>query len=408
VIPRRVQDYEVLIYHPLDGGHHPNFARLVATAFMSLGVQVQLATTERAERSPELSGVRVDGRPIRFLRLAPRRRSGNFSRLHEQATELRELARIRKWNRIVLPSGDGLLQMVTFLTKLGFPVLPNGLEVEALGLRGGIAYPSPLALRWRRRVSWFLAERAPASVRHHLDPVFIEWLSRRPACGPRWQLMPDPIEPASALDKRSARAHFGLPADDLVVGSVGILDERKGIHLLVEGFGRAALPKDTHLLLVGICSQAVKQRIARLVAQPGFAGRVHLDDRWVADHEMMTALAAMDLAAAVYPAHVGSASIVLRAMAAGRPVLGSPTPWIVRHISGYDAGWVADAEDREAFPVELARAVQAARDWAPSPRVHDLLAFNSPENFMAHWTRSTEVELGCASPFAWRDPPAEA
>jgi hypothetical protein len=37
-----------------------------------------------------------------------------------------------------------------------------------------------------------------------------------------------------------------------------------------------------------------------------------------------------------------------------------------------------------------------APSWRPLPRVRELLAFNSPENFMAHWTQATAAELGCS------------
>jgi glycosyltransferase involved in cell wall biosynthesis len=184
-----------------------------------------------------------------------------------------------------------------------------------------------------------------------------------------------------------------------VAGCVGVLDERKGIHLLVEAFEAAPLPSDARLLLVGTCTPGVKAAVVRLRARPGFAGRVHVVDRWVTDEQMMTALAAMDLVVAAYPGHVGSASIVLRVMAAQRPVLGSPTPWIARHVASYGAGWVSDVDNREAFASDLARAMADAPSWRPSPRVRELLAFNSPENFMAHWTKATAAELG-SSPAA--------
>jgi glycosyltransferase involved in cell wall biosynthesis len=144
----------------------------------------------------------------------------------------------------------------------------------------------------------------------------------------------------------------------------------------------------------------VKAAVVRLRARPGFAGRVHLVDKWVTDEQMMTALAAMDLVVAAYPGHVGSASIVLRVMAAQRPVLGSPTPWIARHVVNYGAGWVSNVDDREAFASDLARAMEDAPSWRPSPRVRELLAFNSPENFMAHWTQATAAELGCSPAFS--------
>jgi Glycosyltransferase len=248
-------------------------------------------------------------------------------------------------------------------------------------------------------------ERAPVTVRYHLDPVFMDWLCVQPPPRVEWRLMPDPVEIPAPLDRQTARTRLGIPVDGVVAGCVGTMDERKGIHLLIDAFGAARLPSDARLLLVGLCTPVVKAAVARLRARPGFAGRVHAFDEWVTDEKMMTAIAAMDLVVAAYPRHVGSASIVLRVMAAERPVLGSPTPWIARHVSRYGAGWVSHVDDRDAFACDLARAMADASSWRPSPRVRELLAFNSPDNFMAHWTSEIVAELGCPAAFTPRKPP---
>jgi glycosyltransferase involved in cell wall biosynthesis len=384
-------NYEVLIYCPLDGGHHLNFARLVVAGFRQLGVQPILATTEKAEKSRELAAAQI---PI--LRLPARQGGGRIEILRQQVEDLLRLAQERPWSRIALPAGDGLLQVLGLAAQGDVRILAPGLPIEALAIRGSVAYPASAMVHLKHRASLHFLERAPVVVRHHLDPVFMDWLRVQPPPRTEWRLMPDPVEIPAPLDRQTARMRLGIPVDGVVAGCVGVLDERKGIHLLVEAFEAAQLPSDARLLLVGTCTPGVKAAVVRLRARPGFAGRVHVVDKWVTDEKMMTALAAMDLVVAAYPGHVGSASIVLRVMAAQRPVLGSPTPWIARHVASYGAGWVSDVDDREAFASDLARAMAAAPSWRPSPRVRELLAFNSPENFMAHWTQATAAELGCS------------
>jgi glycosyltransferase involved in cell wall biosynthesis len=339
------------------------------------------------------------------MRLARRHSMSFLARAKQQVEELRTLMKARPWRRVVLPAGDGLLQAIALAELGGYSVVPPGLPVEALVLRGGVAYPTSRLTQLRRRASWSLLEKAPVTVRHHLDPVFLDWLKLQPPIRSIWRLMPDPVEVPPPLDKHTARMRLGMPVTGVVVGCVGVLDDRKGILLVLDAFEKAMLPNDVRLLLVGTCSPAVRERVSRLRALQMYTERVHLHDRWVTDEDMMTALAAMDVVAVAYPGHVGSASIVLRAMAAERPVLGSSTLWIARHISDYAAGWISKVEDAESFSSALSRAIAAAPSWSPSPRVRDLLAFNSPENFMAHWTRAIVDELGCASPFNLIGPP---
>jgi glycosyltransferase involved in cell wall biosynthesis len=385
----RTSEYQVLVYCPLDGGHHLNFARLVATGFARIGVRATLATTEVAERSRELSKV-----PVPILRVPPLTSRSRAVALMQQVQVLRRLATERAWNRIVLPAGDGLLQALAMATGSCLRVLPPGIPVEALALRGGVAYPAGQLAKQKRRASLRLMEAAPVSHRHHLDPVFTDWARVQPAPRCEWRLMPDPVETPTLLDRRSARDKLGIPTDGIVVGCVGTLDERKGIHLAIDAFQVAHLPRDAHLLLVGQCTPAIKTAVARLGARAEFAGRVHVRDEWVREDTMMAAIEAMDLVIAAYPGHVGSASIVLRVMAGQRPILGSATPWMARHLLGYRAGWLADVESTERFASDLVRAISQAPSWRPSPSVHSLLAFNSPYNFMAHWTRATVTELG--------------
>ncbi|MGB8299265.1 MAG: hypothetical protein WCG85_27860 [Polyangia bacterium] len=401
----RASAYNLLLYSPLGGGHHPNFLRLVAGAFGRVGVQVHIATTEKVAKSQELSAFRADGRSIPIITLPACEGGGRVALLRRQVEQVQRLAQEPRWNRMVLPAGDGLLQTIGLATQCGVRIFRPGLPVEVLALRGSVAYPSSPIMRLKHQASLHFLERAPATIRHHLDPVFIDWTRVQPPPSTEWRLMPDPVEIPASLDRQTARARLGIATDGVVVGCVGALDERKGIRILVDAFEAARLSGNARLLLVGMCSPGAKACVARLSGQPRFAGRVHLCDEWVTDEKMMTALAAMDLVVAAYPGHVGSASIVLRTMAAERPMLGSPTPWIARHVSIYAAGWVANVDDREAFASDLVQAVASASSWRPSSRVRELLAFNSPENFMAHWTRATVAELGCSPPFTLREPP---
>lgn len=385
----RASEYEVLIYCPLDNGHHLNFARLVTAGFAGIGTRAILATTAKAEGSRELASVQV---PI--LRIPPVTTRSTAVALAQQVNVLRRLAGERRWSRIVLPAGDGLLQALAMATTSGLRVVPPGIPLEALALRGGVAYPGRRTTRLKRHASLRLMEQAPVSLRHHLDPVFVDWARVQPLPRCEWLLMPDPVEIPAPIDRSSARRRLGIPTDGVVVGCVGTLDERKGVPLAVDAFQAARFPPDVRFLLVGVCSPSVKIAVGKLSARAEFAGRVYLRDEWVTDEMLQNAIAAMDLVIAAYPGHVGSASIVLRVMAGRRPVLGSPTPWMARHLIGYRAGRLANVGDTESFAADLVRAVANASSWRPSPHLPELLAFNSPENFVAHWTSATAADLG--------------
>lgn len=386
------EDYKVLLYCPREGGHHANFAMHVARGFCAIGVNLHWATTATIASSAGLGCARL-------IELTPRDHLSPAAWLRAQVDDLARLSRICRWDRLVLPSGDGLVQVLGAAESLGISVLPRGTVLEALVLRGGVAYPGSFVQKMKRSASWHLMCEAPMSTRHHLDPVLVDWAaSRRPASA-RWRLMPDPVETSTLIEKGAARRMLNLPIDGVFVGCVGILDERKGIDCLVRGFEAASLPADAHLLLWGMCSREVSELVSALQEKPEYRERVHCSNRWVSDEELRIAICALDVVVAPYPEHVGSASIVLRAIAGQRPVLGSPTPWIARHIERYNAGWLANPMDSDTFAQAIGKSIQAASIWQPSLAAASLMRFNSPDNFMAHWTHDTCNALGISSPF---------
>ena len=82
--------------------------------------------------------------------------------------EIREL----EPDHVLIPSADGLVDVLAAQAIVGVRAVPPGLEVEGLLLRGSFAYrgDGPLG-RLRRRLLLALRSRAPLSRIHHLDPI---------------------------------------------------------------------------------------------------------------------------------------------------------------------------------------------------------------------------------------------
>lgn len=364
-----------------------------------------MATTSRVAELVKEDTLASENRIAQFISLPAREHISGSHWMRAQLRDLAALTRERPWNRVIIPSGDGLMQALAIARYLGYSAVAPRTRAEVLVLRGGVAYPGTLQQRIKRRLSWHLLNAAPVAVRHHLDQVFVAWHHRRKWSSTEWRLMPDPVETSPHVGKAEARSRLKLPKDALIVGSVGQLDSRKGIDTLIRAFARLGSQSPLHLMLAGKCSAEIAHQAEVLAATSQYAGRVHVLNRWTTDEELRLSIAAMDLVVVAYPGHIGSASIVLRAIAAGRPVLGSPTPWMQRHIPPYSAGWISDPSDIDSFTAALSRAAGEALKWEPSPRTSALLRFCSPENYMAHWVRETVEELGCETPFSLTSPP---
>src|SRR5690606_7657828 len=146
--------------------------------------------------------------------------------------------------------------------------------------------------------------------------------------------------------------------------------------------------------LVGAHEKEIKDLLAGPYADLVRAGRIISIDRFVESDELGAALKAMDLVCTPYPRHVGSASIVIRAAAAGRPVVGSRYGWVKWAIERFGLGRTCNVENTD----ELAAALQAELEQAASFRLTSAaerwLAYHTPENFAATWTARVRERLG--------------
>ncbi len=87
----------------------------------------------------------------------------------------------------------------------------------------------------------------------------------------------------------------------------------------------------------------------------------------------------MDVIAAVYPQHTGSASIVIRAAAAGRPVLGSDYGWIGRTIEKHGLGLACRPSDESSILRGISWAFRCPE--VDEQRAHAFAWQNSVERF---------------------------
>jgi glycosyltransferase involved in cell wall biosynthesis len=203
-------------------------------------------------------------------------------------------------------------------------------------------YPPPFSLFEKyslRNVSAFLARSGEAR----------EVLRTKGYEGPV-EVIPHGIDPGPFnWKKEDAKSSLGL-GGSFVVGFVGSLVHHKGLDILV----RAARDMDCTVLLIGDGSE--KESLIRLGAQLGMSDRLRIHPP-VAHREVPRCMAAMDVF--VLPSRtVGNwrekfGRVLLEAMAAGVPVVGSASGEIPRVIG--EAGLVFPEDDVEALASFLRR-----------------------------------------------------
>jgi glycosyltransferase involved in cell wall biosynthesis len=382
----------VLIYEPDHRGHHFVYLAHLLPEFFELAHEVTLITTPTAARSPQFQ-LHLGALADRFAvdtSIGERTPVSELKYALRGFQQIQQAARRHSPNHIYVPYGDTIAQAVGVARLAGRRPWARQTEAEALLMRGGFQYPAESR---RRKLLHVVSPRAialgPWTRVHHINPDDVSVLQQFDAARPgRFRLIPDPAEPPVAATKSEARRELGLPEGGRYVGCTGGIDRRKGIHLLMRAFvaSQKSLRADDRLLLAGPIEPEIRSIIEQEAADVLRKGRILLIDRPLTSREFGLAFKAMDVVATPYPAHPHSASIVIHAAAAGRPVLGSSIGWMERTVREFQLGVTCNVRDPLALSAELGPSLDASEAYRPSEAARRFVAYNSIANFRAHWT----------------------
>jgi glycosyltransferase involved in cell wall biosynthesis len=389
----------VVVYEPDPTGHHLAYVSRVVEPLASLASELILLTSQWAADSPQFAQHRgrfsthltVDtgiGDPARRLAIRP---------LMRQFASLRRAAKRLRPDHLYVASGDYFIEMAA-LHEMAGRCWPDATEAEVLLLRGGYQYPaSRLARRMRRRVSPWLLRRGPWNRIHHINPDDLEVIRGNDVgTTGRFSLMPDPVEPPSQLTKGEARRLMNVPEDGRYIGCVGGINRAKGVDRLISAFraARADLQSGDRLLLAGPIDEELRSFISSGCGDDLASGRLVIIDRLLSSDEIATAVAATDVVATPYPWHVHSSSIVIRAAAGGRPVVGNFIGWMKRTIPQFQLGAVCDVGNEVALRRTLVRTLDESGGYQLTSAARRFVAFHSAENFARHWIKRLRQRVG--------------
>jgi glycosyltransferase involved in cell wall biosynthesis len=170
--------------------------------------------------------------------------------------------------------------------------------------------------------------------------------------------LPEPLDHGDTIGSPSGDGS-GLPLlDGLEPGRrrlviFGSLDEKKGIGIVLDAL--QALPSETQQRLAlilggpvgGYRRDELLARIVRLDAQTGL--RLRLEDRFIPEEDVQPLLAACDLVLLTYQRHVGSSGVLIRAAAAGVPVLATDYGVVGEQVRRHRLGITVDATSSESI-----------------------------------------------------------
>ena len=344
---------DLLLVAPHDGGHHAEFARWILRAGQERGQTVALAAgpslLAEASDLPETASATV---------IFPEARAGGaWSSARSYRHSLKGVVS-------QVPAGRTLLVYLdAALPALALPgQTPPGLA--GLLFRPPFRIADPFSGRVRlaaRRALLRHATRGPLQTLLTLDPAVVPLVDRR---GTDVHALPDPAEVSTpSRAKHEVRSSYGIAEGRALAVLFGSLEERKGTHALIAALHRMT-PAAAQRLAVMVAGRrpagADGDRLASALksAEVQTSVQVIFHPGFLPDPDLADLTAAADLILAPYVGHIGSSGVVVRAAAAGVPVVAQAAGQIGREVRAHALGRTVESSDAGA----LARVLEEALD----------------------------------------------
>ncbi|MDB4766609.1 glycosyltransferase [bacterium] len=386
---------KVLVYEPNLAGHRSHYASLILPAIEEIGCGVVFATREESIQSQGFKTHLQDN-----LGNVTIQRCKEFSSesIRHEVSRLRHAVTTAQPDHLLVPTAGPLTYPLFFNTLLGRKPWPDHVRSEGLYFGPGIGYrlesvKKRLLLGVRRKAvePWLPWDRYS-----HVDPFQLAAIANGSDSN-RFQLMPDPAPRPGNIDSEQARRALGIPTSGRYCGCSGEISVAKGIIDLINAFQTIADTQELtndRLLLAGGFEPRVRKYLEKNCQRLIEDERIICLDRHLTENEMSMVFLSMNLVIAAHQGRPGSSGIVLRAAAAGRPVLARDKFWTKRIVNEFGLGWTCATWDPEIFAKQLALRLMDSVEYRQLPITDRYVRFQSVENFQATWTTLIRQRMG--------------
>ena len=198
---------------------------------------------------------------------------------------------------------------------------------------------------------------------------------------------PDPVELKLPTTAELSQLRQTLKIDGYrkVALLFGSIESRKGLASILNAVRLLSAESASQLLLL-IAGRFVRNRqtttpseVRRICQSKSVEVRVV--DEFVPRTEIPAYFAISDFVLTLYPLHIGSSGVLLRACAARKPVLASDFGWIGRIVAEYGLGITVSAQDPAAISDGLARMLRCCQNHFDIDRGQDLVNSHTPAAF---------------------------
>lgn len=381
-----------LLFDPYRGGHHAEYVCHLLQAWHTSGRRERLIAALPAgllETQPDLCADALAAPEISIIELPPPLPNPTdplWTMGRANARLLRSVIEEHRPARALAMYLDHLQLGLGLGLRFPFPV-----RISGILFRPTLHYPaSTVSLKEQlRRVRKKLLLRGMAGNPHleyvfSLDHTAVSPLQR---IGLQAVPLPDPVAPSStgaSPYQPTVREYFGIEAPRRLFVLFGALDERKGLLPLLDALARldSEQLRRVAVLLAGPLATHLRAEVAdRVQRLQAHGGQVVLHDVFIPVGEIQPLLHAADLVLAPYQRHVGSSAVLIRAAAAGRPVLSQEYGFMGAQVRRHCLGRTVDTTTPDALTDALADAIEDPSAGFDPTKAATFAAANTPTTY---------------------------
>lgn len=325
---------KILIVEPDMGGHHLNYLRLMSKALTEAGYTPYLLTSGSARdiylaHGDELNIADVEFLPERSRFCSLLQRSGwwFFRQLSLWLHLKRALpATCERFSvhKIWFSYLDAMLHV---WGVMGSPA-PKKSDCGGLFLyqfvgfeQQGISVSGRFQRIKERLFFKFLRRMPDSSVCTILEPV-CDFVNKEQRCGvKKINYVPDPVQPPSIMERKTALRHLGIIDSDLLVVIFGFITERKGIYELLKALKSDCWPKKAKVVCAGSLHADVRNYIQDNFQEELASGHLQIIDRFLRRDEEAAVYSIADLMWTGYKDFNANSGVLLQSVASGIPVI---------------------------------------------------------------------------------------
>lgn len=388
---------KVLLFEQWDGGHYSNYMNCLVPRVSAICDNLIIAINERMHNSDDARRHWSNLPNVEFVLLpdvSPR--LGTVDRLAAASNLISTMKKVRPSFTIV-PSADAQATALAGLNIFSINLIRSFGPIEGTMHCGyGYAATDPRQ-HLKEAVYSRTYHHVPFACVNFVNFAYYEFvLAKRVLQPARTRLVGDPVPQPPRIGKESARRLLGLDLDGRYIGILGTLDDRKAVPKLLAAFRKAKLSSNDRLLLAGNLAPSFSTLIDNDYQDLVRSGRLVILNRFLTAAELAHGYEALDVATIIYDSFPGLASLALKAIAAGTPIIANDFGWLGAMIRRFDIGTSTDIRDSDSFATALCAALENSCRLEPSEPIRRLLAFHSEDNFASLMTKGLKQAGGLA------------